>query len=119
MKAIPQLLFQSHYPMQLQKTIRYYWSTSALTASTSDFSGNSNDPFTIASGTTGTVQMQLPIQITDDNYQENPETFTINLTRLRNALFPNSVDTYTITVTINDNEGSNNDFICEYNSKCQ
>ena len=88
------------------EAITYYWSTSALTASTSDFSGNSNDPITIASGTTGTVQMQLPIQITDDNYKENPETFTINLTRLRNALFPNSVDTYTITVTINDNEGA-------------
>ena len=88
------------------EVVTYHWATTALSASANDFTVKTNESYTIAGNTTGTVQMQLPIPITDDNYKENNETFTINLTRPRNAVFLNNLDTYTITVTINDNEGA-------------
>ena len=51
------------------EAVTYYWATTALSASANDFSVKANESYTIAGNTTGTVQMQLPIPITDDNYK--------------------------------------------------
>ena len=83
------------------ETVSFNWSTTAGTASTSDFGARTNQNFVYTSGSPNMIQ----IPITEDNLKENNENFTVTLRSLTNAMFPNGVATYTITVTITDNEG--------------
>ena len=84
------------------ETVRFDWSTATGTASASDFVGQSDQFVEITSGTSAMIQ----VTITDDNRQESNENFTITFSDAENAVFPNSVGNYIITLTINDNEGN-------------
>ena len=82
------------------ETVSFNWSTDTDTASANDFVGQSNQLVEITSGTTAMIQ----VTITNDNRQETNENFTITLSNIDHATFPNNVGNYIITVTITDDE---------------
>ena len=79
----------------------YYWMLDGSATKGVDYSEASNRSLTITAGQTTT---SFTIPIIDDALRENSETFTLTLSNLLGATFPNGVSTYSKIVNIIDDE---------------
>ena len=87
------------------------WSTSielgSDKASSADFEEQLNKTleFDQSTQTTSNILGGISIPITNDMLKESAEEFKVELSNARNASFGGSDTSFTITVTINDDEG--------------
>ena len=79
----------------------YYWMLDGSATKGVDYSEATNRSLTIPAGQ---VTTSFAIPIIDDALRENSETFTLNLTSLSGAAFPNGNDTLSKIVNIIDDE---------------
>ena len=79
----------------------YYWMLDGSATKGVDYSEATNRSLTIPAGQKTT---SFTIPIIDDSLRENSETFTLNLTSLLGAAFPNGNDTLSKVVNIIDDE---------------